>query len=155
MDDVPLLCRSLLREFAEKDHRDVRDLTPDALNLLMQYAWPGNVRELRNTIERMVVLTRGDKLTVRDIPPAIRAAVEARGIPAGITLPVGSPSAVRSLDETEKIMILNALRKCDGNKSMAAQELGISRRTLHRKLNQYKADDSPAGAAPAGGKAND
>jgi DNA-binding NtrC family response regulator len=155
MDDVPLLCRSLLREFAEKDHREVRDLTPDALKLLMQYEWPGNVRELRNTIERMVVLTRGDKLTVRDVPPAIRAAVESRGIPPGISVPAGGSSAVRSLDETEKIMILNALRKCDGNKSKAAQELGISRRTLHRKLNQYKVDDSPAGDAPAGGEKHD
>ncbi len=156
MEDVPLLCRSLLREFAEKDNRAVRDLTPDALNLLMQYAWPGNVRELRNTIERMVVLTRGDKLTLRDVPPAIRASVESRGPQPGISLSIGGQAAVRSLDETEKMMILNALRKCEGNKSKAAQELGISRRTLHRKLNQYKADDRPAGGdSTAGGKQNE
>ncbi len=155
LEDLPLLCRSLLREFAEKDNRAVRDLTTDALNLLMLYDWPGNVRELRNTMERMVVLARGDKLTVRDIPPAIRTAVDSRGIPAGISLPAAGSSAVRSLDETEKIMILNALRKCDGNKSKAAQELGISRRTLHRKLNQYKVDDRPAGDAPIGGKTNE
>jgi DNA-binding NtrC family response regulator len=151
MEDVPLLCRAMLREFAAKDNREVRDLTPEALNVLMQYAWPGNVRELRNTIERMVVLSRGDRLTLRDVPPAIRTAVESKGLPAGIALPPAPGGAVRPLEETEKIMILNALRKCDGNKSRAAQELGISRRTLHRKLNQYKVEDLPARERPAGG----
>jgi DNA-binding NtrC family response regulator len=139
----------MLREFAAKDNREVRDLTPDALNVLMQYNWPGNVRELRNTIERMVVLARGDRLSVRDVPPGIRQAVEAKGLPAGVAL---APAAgVRPLEEAEKIMILNALRKCDGNKTRAAQELGISRRTLHRKLNQYKVEDLPPGERPAGG----
>jgi DNA-binding NtrC family response regulator len=151
MEDVPLLCSSMLREFAAKDSRAVRDLTPDALNLLMQYDWPGNVRELRNTIERMVVLTRGDRLTVRDVPPAIRAAVEAKGLPPGIALPPPPGGTVRPLEESEKILILNALRKCDGNKSRAAQELGISRRTLHRKLNQYKVEDHPVADRPAQG----
>ena len=149
LDDLPLLCSAMLREFAAKDNREVRDLTPDALNVLMQYNWPGNVRELRNTIERMVVLARGDRLSVRDVPPGIRQAVEAKGLPAGVAL---APAAgVRPLEEAEKIMILNALRKCDGNKTRAAQELGISRRTLHRKLNQYKVEDLPPGERPAGG----
>jgi two-component system response regulator AtoC len=154
LSDLPLLCGTLLKEFAEKDNRPVREITPDALNLLMRYSWPGNVRELRNTIERMVVLARGDKLTVRDVPPAIRSAVDSRGLPAGLTLPAGGGGAVRSLDETEKIMILNALRKCGGNKSKAAEELGISRRTLHRKINQYKMDENAAPGLPGEGESH-
>jgi DNA-binding NtrC family response regulator len=127
LDDLPLLCSAMLREFAAKDNREVRDLTPDALT----------------------VLARGDRLSVRDVPPGIRQAVEAKGLPAGVAL---APAAgVRPLEEAEKIMILNALRKCDGNKTRAAQELGISRRTLHRKLNQYKVEDLPPGERPAGG----
>ena len=150
IEDLPLLCAGLLREFADKDNRPARELTADALHLLMQYDWPGNVRELRNMIERMVVLARGEKLTVRDVPPAVRAAVERRGLPPGIALPP-APGATRSLDENEKIVILNALRKCGGNKSKAAQDLGISRRTLHRKLNHYKAENTAENGAPAGG----
>ena len=86
------------------------------------------MRELRNALERMVVLARGEKLTVRDLPAAIR---EAAGKPA-------APGAGRSLAEAEKMMIQQALRLNAGHRTKAAQQLGISRRTLHRKLNEFQ-----------------
>ncbi len=130
--DVPLLCGRFIQEFSAKNGKAVTGITPDAMALLEGYRWPGNVRELRNTIEKMVVLARGDRLTTRDIPPVIRA--EAGEAPA-----VSRPAAAtESLADTERSLILQALRKHDGNRTLAAQALGISRRTLHRKLRQYK-----------------
>ena len=120
---------------------------------MCQHGWPGNVRELRNTVERMVVLARGDTLTVRDLPAAIRAEADQRNGRHDLSLPAapgGAGTAIQPLDETEKQVILNALERCGGNKSRAAQDLGISRRTLHRKLNRYKADQQDATRGAAG-----
>src|ERR1017187_9735830 len=71
-DDIPLLVKSFLDEFSRENGKQVRELTPEAMNLLLAYDWPGNVRELRNAIEQMVVLARGERLTARDVPVAIR-----------------------------------------------------------------------------------
>jgi DNA-binding NtrC family response regulator len=132
--DIPLLCSLFLRECAERNGKPVPSITPDALNLLAAYPWPGNVRELRNTIEKMVVLGSGEKLTARDVPAGIREIGRER-LPAlrAASLPAGG-----SLADTEREKILVVLRKHDDNRSRAAVELGISRRTLHRKLNEYR-----------------
>ncbi len=133
-DDVPLLCGHFLKEFAEKNAKSVTTITSDAETVLCNYAWPGNVRELRNTIEKMVVLARGDKLTVRDVPANIREAVR------GGDVHVRTRSAAAdstSLADAERQMIMAALRRHGDNRTKAAEELGISRRTLHRKLRQY------------------
>ena len=131
--DIPLLCDRFLREFADRNHKPIPGITPDALNLLTAYPWPGNVRELRNTIEKMVVLGRTDKLTARDVPPGIRE-VGREHLPAlrHTMLPSGG-----SLADTEREKILTVLRKQNQNRTRAAVELGISRRTLHRKLKEY------------------
>ena len=126
--DIPLLANHYIRVYNEENGRQVEGLTPDALDLLVGYPWPGNVRELRNVIERMVVMGRGNRLTVRDLPVNVReASTGAAGrIPTGL-----------SLEETEKQMIVRALKASEGNRTRAAEQLGISRRTLHRKLNEY------------------
>jgi DNA-binding NtrC family response regulator len=128
-EDIPLLVRHFLDSVAEENGKEIEGLTSDALNLLSSYDWPGNVRELRNAIERMVVLSNGPRLTVRDIPVVIREQTDHRG-------PVKSSSEI-SLQEAEKQLIVQALRAHDGNRTRAAEQLGISRRTLHRKLNEY------------------
>ena len=71
-DDIPLLVKAFLDEFGRENNKQVRELTPEALNVLLAYDWPGNVRELRNAIEQMVVLARAERLTLRDVPAAIR-----------------------------------------------------------------------------------
>jgi DNA-binding NtrC family response regulator len=131
--DVPLLIHRFLQEFSEKNGRKIDGITPDAVSLLHSYDWPGNVRELRNTVEKMVVLSRGDRLTLRDVPANIREACDGY-TPAGRALTL----AGGSLADTEERKILAVLEKNRGNKTRAAQELGISRRTLHRKLREYK-----------------
>ena len=132
-DDIPLLVKAFLDEFGRENNKPVRELTSDALNLLLAYDWPGNVRELRNAIEQMVVLARAERLTVRDVPAAIRGAAD-----------LGKINVVRAgmtVVDAEQQLIVQALKETDGNRTKAAQKLGISRRTLHRKLKKYGLDN--------------
>ena len=128
--DIPMLCDHFLKRFAEESGTGAaKGIEPAALALLQAYPWPGNVRELRNAVERMTVLSRGDVITVADVPPEIREAADgaAKAAPAGAI-------AGESLADAEKRQILAALERAGGNRSKAADELGINRRTLHRKL---------------------
>jgi len=130
--DIPMLCDHFVREFAARNGKPVTGVTADVINLLSAYSWPGNVRELRNLIEKMVVLSRGDRLTARDVPANIREAVKGR-------LPARDSIGEGSLADLERQKIFAVLQKKGENRTRAAAELGISRRTLHRKLREYKA----------------
>ena len=133
--DIPLLADRFLKEYGERNGKRIEGLTPDAISLLTAYAWPGNVRELRNTIEKMVVLSRSDRLSARDVPANIREAVKGHA-----ALGTRAPALMSgSLADTERRKIMAVLEKNGGNRTRAADELGISRRTLHRKLRDYKA----------------
>jgi two-component system response regulator AtoC len=137
-EDVPLLAHAFLREFAASANKPVTSLSSEALDLLLRYAWPGNVRELRTAIEHAVVLCRGDKITPRDLPPWVR---NAAGGAAG-----SDPQRVLArndltVEEAEKQLIIRALKQTNGNRTLAAQKIGISRRSLHRKLHQYQLQD--------------
>ena len=128
-DDILLLLNHYLAVFNEENGKQIEGFTPAAYNLLAAYAWPGNIRELRNLVERMVVLAHGKVFDVKDIPEQVREEAGSRGevkIDADLTV-----------DEMEKRMVVQALEKTGGNRTKAAEKLGISRRTLHRKLNQY------------------
>ena len=140
LDDIPLLCSSFLNEFCSKNEKNIEGITPDAINMLSSYSWPGNVRELRNTIEKMVVLSRGTKLTARDIPPNIRDVVRIKGVAGASRTDAGFDMEAGSISGAEKLLILEALKRHDGNRTKAAKDLGISRRTLHRKLREYEKD---------------
>jgi transcriptional regulator with PAS, ATPase and Fis domain len=134
-EDIPLLVRSFLRHFARTNDKPMLAITADALNTLLAYHWPGNVRELRTAMEHGVVMANGPKVTVRDLPRAVR---EAAGTAAGT---ITASETVNPLDlaETEKRLITQALASTSGNITAAATQLGISRRTLHRKLNEMHA----------------
>ena len=138
MEDLPLLCRHFLDELARENNKNIEDVSPEVLNVFSSYSWPGNVRELRNAIERMIVFSRGSKLTARDIPPEIRKAAgkedEAGRWPEKGAAPV-------SMEQAEKMMIVRALEQNDDNRTRAAKQLGISRRTFHRKLKQFHLED--------------
>ena len=139
-DDIPLLVRSFLRHFAQVNQKAVADLTPDAMDALLTYNWPGNVRELRTAIEHGVVMANGPQISVRELPGAVRQA-------AGVTLPrgisptkaYGEKTSPLDIRETEKKLIMQALAATGGNVTAAAKKLGISRRTLHRKINEMNA----------------
>ena len=128
-EDIPLLVKTFLDELSRENHKQVAEMTPEAMNLLLAYDWPGNVRELRNAIEQMVVLARAERLTVRDVPPQVRDTADLTKINvvrAGMTV-----------EQAERQLIVQALKETDGNRTQAARKIGISRRTLHRKLKQF------------------
>lgn len=124
-NDLALLCDSFVREFNPLLGRSILGVEPDALDILARYPWPGNVRELRNTIERMMVLAKGHRLTVDDIPQNIKT-------PASAPQPV--PVAA---EPAEAVSIREALEKAGGNKTLAAKNLGMPLRTLYRRLKTY------------------
>ncbi len=133
-EDIPLLIQHFLQQSAKDNNRTIEAITPDALQVLNQHPWPGNVRELRNAIERMVVMARTPRLTLRDVPADIRERAASPAVVATAPAP-GAPPL--SMDEAEKNLIIRALKTTGGNRTAAAKQLGISRRTLHRKLNEY------------------
>jgi two-component system response regulator AtoC len=149
-DDIPLLAHSFLRHFAKINQKPIADLTPEAMTALMTYNWPGNVRELRTAIEHGVVMATGAKITLRDLPTAVRQAAGTpfpRGLSAARAF--GERTSPLDLHETEKRLILQALATTKGNVTAAAKKLGISRRTLHRKINEMnaaKSEEAPTGS---------
>ena len=152
-EDIPLLIRGFLRHFCKANEKPLVDLTADAMDALLTYNWPGNVRELRTAIEHGVVMGTGPKITVRDLPTALRQAATAvlpRGISAAKAF--GEKSSPLDIRETEKKLIMQALAATNGNVTAAAKKLGISRRTLHRKINEMNAAKSQANAASTTGQ---
>ena len=159
LDDVPLLCAHFLKEFSARNNKHIEDITPETMAMLAAYAWPGNVRELRNVMERMVVLSRGPRLTARDLPAGVRSAVHAEGQKGQWRGEAGRGTAPESMQEAERLMIYASLKKNGGNRTRAAERLGISRRTLQRKLKEYReieggSADSSASASPGASNAS-
>jgi len=139
-EDIPILVRGFLRHFCKANEKPLLDLSPDAMDALLTYNWPGNVRELRTAIEHGVVMATGPKVTVRDLPIAVRQAagtVSPRGISAAKAFE--EKSSPLDLHQTERRLITQALATTNGNVTAAAKKLGISRRTLHRKINEMNA----------------
>ena len=134
--DIPLLAQRFLHEFAQENRKAVGSFTADASEWLMNYFWPGNVRELRTAIEHAVVLCRGEKISARDLPRQISLGVH--GSPGGRT---GEAQIFARNDltvkEAEKQLIIHALKETNGNRTLAAKKVGMSRRTFHRKLHTY------------------
>jgi DNA-binding NtrC family response regulator len=139
-EDIALIVHHFLKATAEENGKPVREMTSEALGAMERYPWPGNVRELRGAIERAVVMATGPKITLRDLPPAVRdgsASVQMSG--GGIKLPRSAEGGHLNLQDTEQRMIVRALEETGGNISMAATKLGMSRRTLHRRLKEMRA----------------
>ncbi|MBN1773359.1 MAG: sigma-54-dependent Fis family transcriptional regulator [Deltaproteobacteria bacterium] len=146
--DVALLAQHFLRKYCLRDGRAVLGFTPAALEALERHAWPGNVRELENAVERAVVLARGELIDVGDLPPSVPAE---RTDGAEIMVAIGTP-----LEEVERRLIEETLRRTKGDKKLAAQLLGIAARTIYRKLDLYGAGklgetDSPGNGEAEGG----
>jgi len=149
-EDIPLLVRGFLRHFCKLNDKPLMELTADATDALLSYDWPGNVRELRTAIEHGVVMATGPKITIRDLPMSVRQAAGAL-LPGGVSNTRAFTGRASPLDlhETERKLILQALATSKGNVTAAAKKLGISRRTLHRKINEMNAEKSEMKATPA------
>ncbi len=132
-EDIPLLLAHYLNYFSKENGLPPLTLEPGALQTLQSYPWPGNIRELRNFCENAVVLRRGGKLSEFDLEPKYRGVAAADG--SGT--PVAAAANPLSVEENEKRLLREALIKARGNRTKAAQFMGISRRTLHRKLSQW------------------
>ncbi len=133
-EDVPLLVQAFLPEFSRHRQRPVRSVTPDALRALERYTWPGNVRELRNVIERAVILSHGEQIEVADLPPDL--------VGSPIPPPHATPTLTAGMrvDQAERHLIEVTLEHTGNNKTRAAEMLGISVKTLHNKLNKFRAE---------------
>ncbi len=134
-EDIPLLAHHFLGQFAEKNRKTVKGFTPVCMDRMIRYDWPGNVRELMNAVERGVVLTRSEYIDTEVLPVTVmEQKLENQIHTAG---PNKTHVATSTLDEVEKEAILKTLSACNGNKSEAARRLGITRKTLHKKLKKY------------------
>lgn len=130
VEDIPLLISAFLNYFNEKNHKNIKGLTPSCREVLMKYPWPGNVRELRNVIERAVILSTSDKIDVHVLPERI---LTYKFEKPTILIPLGT-----TVEEAEKELIFRTLEMENNNKTKAAETLGISLKTLHNKLGKYK-----------------
>lgn len=130
-EDIPLLAQQFLQTFSEKNNKTIKGFTPQAMDRLIRHDWPGNVRELMNAVERSIVLSRSEYLGEEDLPlvPKTESCPQAEEKIDGDL----------SLDEIEKAAIMKVLDASNGNKSEAARRLGITRKTLLKKLREYGA----------------
>ena len=141
--DIGNLAHWFLQKFKCASNQAFVGFTPEALDAMQNYSWPGNIRELENTIERAVLIGRSDRIRLDDLPEKIRAMrdhhlAEAPGMRAAPARPpVIEPVVPMNIEEIEKSTILRALHSTGGNVTRAAQEIGISRRTLYRKMKKY------------------
>ena len=134
LDDIPILALHFLREFAIENAKSISDFTADALEAMIRYDWPGNVRELRTAIEHAVVLSKNEMIQLTDLPHS----VQSRGIIQNeVQMNQSIIGKGVTLEEAEKQLIIRTIKECSGNRTAAAKKIGISRRTLHRKLHRY------------------
>ena len=127
-DDIPLMLSAFLDEFNRENSKSITGFDARSRSALYKCDWPGNIRQLRNCVESAVVMCSGPEITLEDLPPTVRGAAESNVIqvPVGITMA-----------EAERIIIRQNLAANQGNKSRTADILGIGRKTLHRKLEEY------------------
>jgi DNA-binding NtrC family response regulator len=132
-EDIPLLVQASLGEFNARNNKAVKAMSQEALRVLERHEWPGNVRELRNVIERATILAQGEFIEPRDLPPQLLSTAPETQLT--LTIVPGM-----TVDEVERRHILLTLESEGNNKTRAAERLGISLKTLHNKLNRFKAE---------------
>lgn len=133
-EDIPLLTQSFLIESCRENSKSLKEIDASAIAYLLAYDWPGNVRELRAAVEHGVVMSSGSCILPRDLPASLRSGTK---VPVSLP-PLLPPQGILNLRETEYHLIQRALEACGGNRSKAARKLGISRRTLYRRLHNWE-----------------
>ncbi len=141
-DDIPLLCEHFLKDICDTRHTARKRISPEVMRRFLTYRWPGNVRELRNMLESMMVLADGETLTEQDLPERITESAQPQ-IGGSSTFPTGL-----TMDQIERMAITKTLSECEGNRTHAAARLGISVRTLQRKLRFYETGQEPGPDSP-------
>jgi two-component system response regulator HydG len=128
-EDIPSLVQHFVTRFSHKNDKPIRGIESQALEALLGYSWPGNVRELENVIERSVVLDRDGVIALDDLPAQVVSSTEE--IAGSVTIALGTP-----LEEVERILMEETLKRTKGDKGLASKLLGISTRTLYRKIDK-------------------
>jgi DNA-binding NtrC family response regulator len=158
-EDIPALVEFFLKRYTEQNRREVRKVHPEAMRLLREHDWPGNIRELQNYVERAVVLGEGTELLPEHLPPQLRGetaprAIRSRGgdlnaltselVRNGIRAagPQANDLHERIVGQVERELIQQVLTSCERVQIKAAARLGINRNTLHKKLSDYRIDES-------------
>ncbi len=129
-EDIFLLATSFLKQFCSENNKKIEGFSSEASTAISAYDWPGNIRELRNCVESAVVMCRSDQIELSDLPPAVSRAKGGNSI----EIELGT-----TMDEAEKKIILSTVAFCKGNKSRAADVLGLGRKTIIRKMQEYEA----------------
>lgn len=129
-EDIYLLITEFLNQFNQENGKHIEGFSNEARNKIVNYDWPGNIRELRNCVESAVVMCRGKVIEASDLPLNIQQASS----DSSVEIPIGS-----TMEDAEKAMILATIAHCNGNRTKAAEVLGIGRKTLLRKLQDYEA----------------
>ena len=144
-EDIALLANHFLQKFSAENQREIIDIDPAALALLQNWHWPGNIRELSNVIERAVIMSTGVVIFAEDLPAPLQQTAAPREYgKSPLTAAAGETSLKEEIKRYEKQVILNVLEKNDGNRTHAALQLGISRRALMYKLQEYDIDAQPS-----------
>ena len=139
-EDIPLLVRVFLDQFAQENGVPARDIDPEALSFMQIFTWPGNVRELKNITERLAVMARGETIQCADLPNEVRGE-EGPSSASDLDIDPLAGLAGLSIDQIEQAVIRRTLEHTDNNRTHAAQILDISLRTLQRKLKEYGEDE--------------
>ncbi|MBR9978432.1 MAG: sigma-54-dependent Fis family transcriptional regulator, partial [Bacteroidetes bacterium] len=135
-EDIGPLSLEFTRKYAEINGKDVHSISREAMDVLQRYDYPGNVRELENIVQRAVVLTRGDIISTRDLPPDLTGEFSTQSTSFDELLQPGDLNA--RVEMLERLLIEKALKTSEGNQVRAAEQLGISERTLRYKLMKYR-----------------
>jgi two-component system nitrogen regulation response regulator NtrX len=138
-EDVPLLVRHFIVELSAEYGKRPKELAPDVLEILVSLPWPGNVRELRNIVERLVIMSPGDRIEREHLPAPLLSAPAASVVPRGGALPPQDdfPSLAEAREAFEKRYILRKYQECGGNMSRTAEALKVERSNLYRKMKAY------------------
>jgi DNA-binding NtrC family response regulator len=139
--DVPVLAQSFLEQVRDDAGRHVTTIADDALTALCRYSWPGNVRELQNVIERAVLLGKGDLITTADLPAQVRGAIGSGGGGYVVNTSPGGQTLKEALEGPERQIILGVLESNGWNRNLTADQLGINRTTLYKKMKRLGLED--------------
>ncbi len=135
VSDIPILTSTFLQEFADENSKKILGIATPAMEHLLKYHWPGNVRELRTAIEHAVVLCKSEIIGVRDLPASLKTPASQGSVTENREV---ISAGKLTLKEAERQLLMHALEESNGNRTDAARKLGISRRTLHRKLHEFQ-----------------
>jgi two-component system nitrogen regulation response regulator NtrX len=138
-EDIPLLVRHFMQVLSAEHGRKAREVVPDALEALARLPWPGNVRELRNILERLVIMTPGERIELQHLPATLAASLPARAPAADESSPAasGDGTLLAAREAFERRYILERYRECGGNMSRTAESLGVERSNLYRKMKAF------------------